>query len=84
MHTRILKREKGMWYLQDVLWPFAAGASITLALSVLRGDRPMTRAVEFGFLLMGMFIVTAAVAVATPLGMQFLRATKSLIHGKNE
>jgi len=80
MHTRILRLEKRPWFFQDVLQPFAAGALVTLALSIVHGDSPMTRVSEVGFLLGGALVVTLTVAIATPLGMKYLRASRPLIH----
>lgn len=83
MHTRILRLEKWKWYAQDIIAPLAVGTLAVLVLAKLRADQSvMSRPAEAAFLLAGTLCVTLAVAVATPLGRQFLLSLRGSIPGK--
>lgn len=74
MHTRILKREKWKWYIEDVIKPLAAGVAATLTMSsTYRLIGETTRTTQLALIITTIIIATLAAASTTPLGRGILK-----------
>lgn len=85
MHTRILKDQLLIWFLQDVSRPLGASVlAVVGMLGLYLLISPMSRINELLFFLTGIFLATLATAWATPAGRIFLKlAYRQLATEKN-
>lgn len=83
MHRRILTKEKGRWYREDVAFPLAAAATALAILYIIVPSVGSSRLVQIAYLATAGVVAVSASALAAPiLRNHGLRITTALLRRK--